>query len=237
MTPVDSIESQQKVNQMLTVLAFALIFPGTSGRITISDEKTEPIGFTGIRFSFRVRGDTDQLNGQFIVEHKDCKKDTCGQKIYSPPINDGYKVYIRTELSPCKNHVGIKIKASKFVSEGGGVVFFTREWYAIDGTKTSDNATKKNYGSFVNFPNATSSAPITKSDKSNQDSIIIIVTSLAIVAMIVTAVVFVICKKKLEERRKRGDEMREDENPVYGIYEDGAVYNVVTDGNAYYSSY
>ena len=224
---------------MLTILTFALIFPGTSGRITISDEKTEPIGFTGIRFSFRVRGDTGQLNGQFTVEHKDCKKDTCGQKIYSQPISDAYKVNIRTELSPCKNHVRIKIKASKFESEGGGVVLFTRKWHAIDCTKTSDivkNNTYKIDGSFVNFPNATSSAPITKSDKSNQNSIVIIVTSLAIVAMIVAVVVFVICKKKFEEKKKRGDEMREDENPVYGIYEDGAVYNVVTDGNDYYSS-
>ena len=221
---------------MLTVLTFALIFPRISGLITISDEKTEPIGFTGIRFSFRVRGETDQLNGHFTVEHKDCKKDTCGQKLYPSSISDGYKVYVETDLSPCLSHFGIKIKLGKF---SGGVVFFTREWYAIDCTKTSDNVknnTNKIDGSFVNFPNATSSAPITKSDKSNQDSIIIIVTSLAIVAMIVALVVFVICKKKLEERRKRGDEMREDENPVYGIYEDGAVYNVVTDGNDYYSS-
>ena len=45
-----------------------------------------------------------------------------------------------------------------------------------------------------------------------------------------------ICKKKFEEKKKRRDEMRADENPVYGIYEDGAVYNVVTDGNDYYSS-
>ena len=30
--------------------------------------------------------------------------------------------------------------------------------------------------------------------------------------------------------------MRTDENPVYGIYDDGALYNVVEDGNDYYVS-
>ena len=30
--------------------------------------------------------------------------------------------------------------------------------------------------------------------------------------------------------------MDTDENPVYGIYDDGPMYNVVTDENDYYSS-
>ena len=30
--------------------------------------------------------------------------------------------------------------------------------------------------------------------------------------------------------------MQTDENPVYGKYDDGPIYNVVIDENAYYSS-
>ena len=39
------------------------------------------------------------------------------------------------------------------------------------------------------------------------------------------------------EKRKRKEEVETtDECPVYGLYEDGPVYNVVMDDNEYYGS-
>ena len=117
---------------------FTLLFnlPLIFGQIKISDENTEPLNVTGIRFSFRVRGNTDQLNGHFSVEHKDCSNRYCGQKVYSPPISDGNQIRIGTELSPCSDHFGLKIKAGKFDFAGGGVVVFRRDWKALVCNKT-----------------------------------------------------------------------------------------------------
>ena len=117
---------------------FTLLFnlPLIFGQIKISDENTEPLNDTGIRFSFRVRGNTNQLNGHFSVEHKDCSNRYCGQKVYSPPISDGNQIRIGTELSPCSDHFGLKIKAGKFDFAGGGVVVFRRDWKALVCNKT-----------------------------------------------------------------------------------------------------
>ena len=49
-------------------------------------------------------------------------------------------------------------------------------------------------------------------------------------------IVVLIYKRRTGKNKKRGEEMQADENPVYGIYDDGPIYNVVTDENAYYSS-
>ena len=55
--------------------------------------------------------------------------------------------------------------------------------------------------------------------------------------MVVVALVTILFKRKRdEEKRKSNEEMPVDVNPVYGIYDDGALYNVVEDGNDYYES-
>ena len=73
-------------------LTLILVFPSISGQIamcdTISgqikmcDEKLKPVDVTRIRFLFHTGGDTDQLKGQFTVEHRDCSNKHCGQKLY-----------------------------------------------------------------------------------------------------------------------------------------------------------
>ena len=139
---------------MCTRLTFILVFPSISGQITMCDEKLEPVDLTGIRFSFHMRGDTDQLNGQFTVEHRDCSKKYCGQKLFSPPISDGDQIQIRTELSPCSDHLGIKIKAGKFDFADGGVVVFRRDWKALICNKLSDTQISKPAENKETHPNA-----------------------------------------------------------------------------------
>ena len=41
-------------------------------------------------------------------------------------------------------------------------------------------------------------------------------------------------QKKLSKQSEK--QATTDENPVYGIYDDGSCYNVVTDENTYYAS-
>ena len=43
-------------------------------------------------------------------------------------------------------------------------------------------------------------------------------------------------RRKSNGKQKRGETMKTDANPVYGIYDNGPMYNVVTDGNDYYAS-
>ena len=54
--------------------------------------------------------------------------------------------------------------------------------------------------------------------------------------LVVAALVTILVKRKRDEKKKREEEMPVDVNPVYGIYGDGALYNVVEDGNDYYES-
>ena len=55
-----------------------------------------------------------------------------------------------------------------------------------------------------------------------------------IISIATTVSVCVICKEQNKE--KRGVEIKMDTNPVYGTYDEGPVYNSVTDKNYYYSS-
>ena len=54
--------------------------------------------------------------------------------------------------------------------------------------------------------------------------------------MVVVALVTIIFKSKRDVKKRRDEEIPVDVNPVYGIYDDGALYNVVEDGNDYYES-
>ena len=61
-----------------------------------------------------------------------------------------------------------------------------------------------------------------------------VLISLALLAL--TILVIVLFKRRRNREDKKGKEMPADLNPVYGIYDDGPDYNVVTDENDYYDS-
>ena len=54
--------------------------------------------------------------------------------------------------------------------------------------------------------------------------------------LVVAALATILFKKKRDEKKKSIEEMPVDVNPVYRIYDDGALYNKVEDGNDYYES-
>ena len=65
---------------------------------------------------------------------------------------------------------------------------------------------------------------------------ILVIALLAIIATAASVTVCVIWKKKTEQRKQRSEQMKTEENTMYGTYEDGPAYNIVTDGNDYYGS-
>ena len=114
------------------------------------------VGFKGIRFSFRLRGDiTKQLNGHFKVEHDDCGENKfCGEttNVEGSSFED-HPILIQTVLDPCTNHTGIKIKAGMkamaidltalsqslslyemYIVDTGDAILWTRNWDAINCT-------------------------------------------------------------------------------------------------------
>ena len=114
------------------------------------------VGFKGIRFSFRLRGDiTKQLDGHFKVEHDDCGEN----KFWGDTTNvegssfEDHPILIQTVLDPCTNHTGIKIKADMkamamdltalsqslslyemYIVDTGDAILWTRNWDAINCT-------------------------------------------------------------------------------------------------------
>ena len=69
----------------------------------------------------------------------------------------------------------------------------------------------------------------------NQNNLIFSVVFLAFVNTTVIAIV-IFLKKKMCAKKRKAEEMTTDECPVYGIYDDGPLYNVVSDQNDYYST-
>ena len=188
----------------------------------------------GLEISFRLNGDTTQLNGDFKVEHEDCGGSRyCSRKLDFTSIGEGSPIRIQTVLDPCSSHTGIKIKAGKFKVDGGGVISWTRNWDAVD---CKDNDTKilpEVVGGSSQHNNNNTTCFFTENHF--QNSIVLGVVLLLIIAIAATLAVSIMsCKKRAKENRE--DVMKMEENQVYGTYEDGPMYNVVTDENAYYGS-
>ena len=188
----------------------------------------------GLAISFRLRGDAiDQLlRGLFKVEHKDCgAEEYCGKTNSFKNTCHGCQIRVQTVLDPCISHTEIKIKASRYEGDGGGAVVWKRNWDAIDCSKLSTETEEKTETETKEMAETNFFT-----ENSFQNSIILTIALLAIIAITVTVSLCIICRKKNEEKRRRNEPMNTDENPIYGTYEHGPVYNIVTDENAYYST-
>ena len=224
----------------------------------VYNDKMKAANLNGISFSFQLEKGADitkQLNGHFKVEHNDCgAKKFCGEttdfkSIGKAPIN------IHTVLDPCKSHTGIKIKASKYELNGGGVFMWTKNWKAINCSKLSAETeteaekgvetdreaeteadTEKERATNAYVETGTKEIVETNFFKENsfQNSFILSSSILVIIAIAVTASICIFCKKQNNEKKKRNEQITTDENPMYGTYADGPMYNIVTDENYYY---
>ena len=70
-----------------------------------------------------------------------------------------------------------------------------------------------------------------------QNSIILIVSFIVLILYVVTVITIdIVIRKQKNWANKVRKQATTDENPVYGIYDDGSCYNVVTDDNTHYAS-
>ena len=141
-----------------------------------------------------------------------------------------------TNLLSCRNYSRIEIRVHKWHQAGAFV--WDKDWTAIDcphpTTTSPSTKTIPETGSSSTFQNDTLAASDLKqffTEKGYKNSIILCLSGL-----ISTSFIAVLCKKKINERKRQEEATTTDECPVYGLYDDGPVYNVVVDENEYYSS-
>ena len=159
----------------------------------VYDDEMEAVGLKGIRFSFRLQGEfTKRLNGHFKVEHDDCENKFCGETTDFQGGSFDEPIKIETNLDPCTNHTGIKIKASEFELDGGGVMFWKRDWYAtncnmLNDTQKTETRERKGTNLFT--------------ENSFKNSIILSIALFVIISMAVIISMFAVCKKRSKEKR------------------------------------
>ena len=76
----------------------------------------------------------------------------------------------------------------------------------------------------------------TENNNNQKSNVLTLSGSLFCAFVFILLAVVVICKRRSGKMERRGKVMKTEENADYGIYDDGPVYNVVTDENAYYGS-
>ena len=195
-----------------------------------------------------------QLDGHFKVEHNDCGENKfCGDttNVEGSSFED-HPILIQTVLDPCTNHTGIQIKAGMkvmamdltnlsqslslyemYIVDTGDAILWTRNWDAINCTDAKKAEVKYIVGQSAEAKEIMWTNFFT--EDSFKNSIILTCIALVVIIFVSTTVsVCVICKK--QNKKKRLAEIKMDTNPEYGTYEEGPVYNSITDENYYYSS-
>ena len=195
-----------------------------------------PINCKTLKVSFKAKNEVQHLNGKFSVHHGNKE---VGKTKVNLPVKEDQKINIICKLSPCNSYRGIEIRPYQ---NNGDFKRADKNWNArafqnccpttattttITATTILENSTSSASG---NSTNPVSEAHVGTAATTG------IVVGVVLVALIVTALFTILVKRKRDEKKKRNEEMPVDVNPVYGIYDDGALYNVVEDGNDYYES-
>ena len=198
-------------------------------------------GTNHLEISFRVNGSIEDLNGHFSVVHKDCPAWSCGSETVGIK-GEGQKVTIELlTLSPCKSYSGIVVNAFRPLT--GGPLKVDTNWEAscshLTTTSTPITTLKPPPPPLTTTTTSTTTANSTdKNNASDASSATygIIVGAVLIIFVLTAIIVILFKKKKRNGKQKRGETVKIDANPVYGNYDNGPIYNVVTDGNDYYAS-
>ena len=201
----------------------------------------QAVGCNSLKVTFRVKNEIEWLTGDF----KACGGGTCRSVSvgsFDKGRDQNKMVAIPTiNLSPCKSYsfqITSKLRGDKGEKRdnanwqakafGNCCPELTSKAPAITTTTTHEDDASTS-------PAGNTTPPVSGSEIGT--AAIGIVVGVVLVALIVTALVTIILFKRKRERKKKQEEvMPVDENPVYGIYDDGALYNVVEDGNVYYES-
>ena len=73
-------------------------------------------------------------------------------------------------------------------------------------------------------------------DSQSGSAAVIGIVAGVLISLVLIVLAILLFKRRRNREDKKGEEMPADLNPVYGIYDDGPDYNVVTDENDYYDS-
>ena len=99
-------------------------------------------------------------------------------------------------------------------------------------TITTTTTTSKHINESTSASNNSSSSPVSHIGNAEITGIV----SGVLIILPLTILAVLLFKRRRDRAIKRAEDMPVDLNPVYGIYDDGPVYNVVTDENDYYDS-
>ena len=233
---------------MFRILSLLLIFQRAKSyntslvhryNIIVTKTTMEPTSCINMRLTFHVGKEVEHLNGQFSVYHGG---QGLGKANYKPPVSHNKKITVELRLSPCKSYSNIEIRS--YHNKNGGFKKDTTSWtakafrdccpdLAPTTTPTSSSPTTLKDGDSTslagNFTDTASGVHITEA------STIGILVAVVLITLIATALVTILFKKKSDKKKKQ-NKITVDVNPVYGIYDEGPMYNVVEDSNDYYES-
>ena len=229
--------------------------PTNSAELWMYELTMQALDSNSLIIDFHIQGALYLLNGLFTAHHQECHPHECGSTHYQTQLFHEQKISIRANLSPCNKHFGIEVRSHT----AGGWYYYEKLDWIHTGRIFQQLAHILPYFFFPDFsfcvkpttatvttptttstPNSTTNASFittaTFFTEHNYQNSIILGASLLVVIISVPVIMFLICKRRRRETQKRNEEMDIDENHVYGIYDDGPMYNVVTDENDYYSS-
>ena len=223
---------------MFRILLLVNIFQqARSVNIALTHINVRPVGCNSLKVTFRVKNEIDHLTGVFSA----CGGGKCGSASVGS-FDQNTVITIPLDLSPCKSYSRIKITSE--LSGDKDDKKDTTSWKAkafgnccTELATTAPTTTTKTSleGEDSTSPSSgNSTTPV--SEAQTNTATIGVVFGVVLVTLIVTAFVTILFKRKRDEKKKQDEEMPVDANPVYGIYDDGALYNVVEDGNDYYES-
>ena len=229
------------------ILLLNIIQHINSYNINLYDVNLRPHGPSNIHISFRIRNEIEHLTGEFTLRHKTCHGGVCsilsipGEFPFDKKQDQGKKLSIMTSLSPCKIYSEIKIRA-----EARNNVYneATTHWTPVWNPSICPHITTTTItsppppSSTTMMVESTSASTNTTSSPDFQfgSAAIIGIVAGVLISLVLILLAVLLFKRRRNRDDKRGEEMPADLNPVYGIYDDGPDYNVVTDENDYYDS-
>ena len=231
------------ITMLKIFLLFNIIQHIKSYNINLYDVKLQALGPSNIQVSFRIKKEIQHLTGEFSVSHYTCRG-ICGTLKYGHEFpfkherDQGKTFSITARLSPCKSYTGIKIRA-----EARNNVFneVTTMWTPVWNPKicphlktTISIITTPTTMTIESTPSSTNST-LPPDSQSGSAAVIGIVAGV-LISLVLIVLAILLFKRRRNREDKKGEEMPADLNPVYGIYDDGPDYNVVTDENDYYDS-
>ena len=226
---------------MLKILFLLNVFhQAISYNINLYGMKIQAAGQNNLKISFHIRKEIDHLTGEFSAHHKDCPNGQCGSITTGKPSKENdqgkkFTIPLHHSLSRCKSYDRVEVRAAIW---HGGQNKHSANWKAscphlTTTTKTTTKGTTTQTTKTAKTTTTPASGPALSVVNIATVSIIVV---LVIISSVIIVLAVTLLRRRRNRKQERAEEMPVDENPIYGIYEEEPVYNVVTDENAYYAT-